>query len=277
MRFHQCVDAGLFAAALWVAHYLRFHWSWGRPTIFPFADFLWLWVVILPLAPLVLESQGFYNRQLIIRRRSLAWSLLRGSVVMAAVVVFAMFLFREQLARAVFFLFGPVAFLMVWVKEELLWVVYRSRFGQTQLKKRVVLMASNLDLKRIQSLINTCSKDSVAVVAHVDLQDHAISHLMQVIHEHSANGVVIHARHAVFEQVEKAIQACELEGVECWLVADFIQTRVSRTSLDDFFWVASLGLSFHTAGDLAGVDEAIAGLPRGFRAAGVLFAAHVAG
>ena len=31
------------------------------------------------------------------------------------------------------------------------------------------------------------------------------------------------------------IRACELEGVEVWLIADFFKTQISRTSFDDFY------------------------------------------
>jgi lipopolysaccharide/colanic/teichoic acid biosynthesis glycosyltransferase len=56
-----------------------------------------------------------------------------------------------------------------------------------------------------------------------------------MLHEHSVNGVILSARHAYFEQVEAALQACEMEGVEAWLVADFFRTQISRTSFDDFY------------------------------------------
>jgi len=45
----------------------------------------------------------------------------------------------------------------------------------------------------------------------------------------------LNAKHIYFGQVEKAIQTCELEGVEAWLVADFFQTQISRTSFDDLY------------------------------------------
>jgi len=35
--------------------------------------------------------------------------------------------------------------------------------------------------------------------------------------------------------VEKAIRACELEGIEIWLLADFFETQISETSLDHFY------------------------------------------
>jgi exopolysaccharide biosynthesis polyprenyl glycosylphosphotransferase len=59
--------------------------------------------------------------------------------------------------------------------------------------------------------------------------------LVELLHEHSVNGVILSARHAYFEQVEAAIRACELEGVEAWLVADFFKAQLSRTSFDDFY------------------------------------------
>jgi exopolysaccharide biosynthesis polyprenyl glycosylphosphotransferase len=43
------------------------------------------------------------------------------------------------------------------------------------------------------------------------------------------------ARHALFGQVEKVIAACELEGVEVWLMADFFKTEISQTTFDDFY------------------------------------------
>jgi len=34
---------------------------------------------------------------------------------------------------------------------------------------------------------------------------------------------------------QEAIAACEIEGVEAWLLADFFNTQVSQTTLDDFY------------------------------------------
>jgi exopolysaccharide biosynthesis polyprenyl glycosylphosphotransferase len=74
----------------------------------------------------------------------------------------------------------------------------------------------------------------VEIVAHFDLNESPVEQLADLLHEHSANGVIISARHSFFGQVEKAIQLCELEGVEAWLLADFFNTQISQTTLDDF-------------------------------------------
>jgi exopolysaccharide biosynthesis polyprenyl glycosylphosphotransferase len=74
---------------------------------------------------------------------------------------------------------------------------------------------------------------SVEVVAELSLGEAPLQQLVQMLHEHSANGVIISARHIYFEQVESAIKTCELEGVEAWLVADFFGTQISCARFDE--------------------------------------------
>jgi exopolysaccharide biosynthesis polyprenyl glycosylphosphotransferase len=77
--------------------------------------------------------------------------------------------------------------------------------------------------------------DRMEVVAELDLNESTVGHLVKLLHERSANSVIINAKHTYFGQIEKAIQTCELEGVEAWLVADFFQTQISRTTFDDLY------------------------------------------
>src|SRR5664279_4460679 len=79
------------------------------------------------------------------------------------------------------------------------------------------------------------SEQEVEIVGRMNLSETPVERLVEMLHEHSANGVILSARHAYLEQVEAAIRACELEGVEAWLVADFCRTQISRTSFDDFY------------------------------------------
>ena len=61
MQIHQLVDACLFAISFWLAYELRssrfiidlFHL---QPFDAPFESFVWLYVILIPAAPLVLEA-----------------------------------------------------------------------------------------------------------------------------------------------------------------------------------------------------------------------------
>ena len=70
--------------------------------------------------------------------------------------------------------------------------------------------------------------DELEVAGDFDLNQTSIEDLVSFLHEHSINTVAIAARHTHFGTVEKAIQACEVEGVETWLMADFFQTQYRR-------------------------------------------------
>src|SRR6185503_19205483 len=119
------------------------------------------------------------------------------------------------------------------LKEEVIRRLVLSRLGETQFKRRLILAGSPEDLERFVPTAVGGAFDGLEVVAQVDLNKHSIEDLVEMLHFHSANAVVISAKHTYFGQVEKAVQACELEGVEAWLLADFFNTQVSQTTIDD--------------------------------------------
>ena len=238
-QIQKLADASLFAFSFWMAHLIRSNWELklfgGDSNIEPFAKFEWLLLVIIPLTPLILELQGFYNRPLVMSRRRTAWQLLKACVLVVIVVVSVMFLRKQLLARSVIILFPGVSFLLVMLKEELVRRWVETKLGQAQFKKRLILVGTSEDTLRLQSQLKQTSGDGIEVLAQLDLNESSIEQLVELLHRHSANGVVLTAKHTFFGQIEKAIQACELEGVEAWLLADFFNTQLSQTTLDDFY------------------------------------------
>jgi exopolysaccharide biosynthesis polyprenyl glycosylphosphotransferase len=253
-QVHRTVDLGLFAISLWLAHLLRDSISLNAlvgmvpgigsnlsrklaEPILPFHEYLWLYVVILPFVLVTLEAQGFYQRPLFFSRRQTIWPLLRTSVLVTLTTVLAIFLVKDQttVARSVAILFGAISFALVYLKEELVNWTYQSKLGQAQVKTRLLLVGSREDTCRLRQELAAKAGTGIEIAAELDLNESSIDHLLHLLHEHSINGVIINAKHTFFGEVEKAIQACELEGVEAWLVADFFKTQISRTSIDDFY------------------------------------------
>lgn len=235
----QFRDAALFALALWLAHSMRDAMPrqvLGMPMIGiqPFSEFLWLYLIIIPGAPLLLESQGFYRRPLFCLRRVTAWLLLKACVLITLAVIAILFLSQQPLARTVLVLFGGVSFALVFGAEELTRWLSGGRFGQHGQKKNIILIGTPADTQRMRRELSARQVEQVEVCEEVDINLHTIQHLVELLHRTAANAVVINAGHTYFGQVEQAIQACEREGVEAWLVADFFQTRISQTVFDDF-------------------------------------------
>jgi exopolysaccharide biosynthesis polyprenyl glycosylphosphotransferase len=96
----------------------------------------------------------------------------------------------------------------------------------------VVLVGAPDETGRLRVEMRKTQPD-LEVVEEMDLDKTTTDELVSLLHEHSVNSVVFSARHISFGRIEEAIQACELEGVEAWLLADFFQTRISRASIDD--------------------------------------------
>ena len=234
-QFQKLVDACLFAASFWLAHLIRS----DNPTlplssnyeIKPFEEYLWLVVIIMVVTPFLLEIQGFYNRPLIPSRRWTIWQLFKACTLAVIVVISLMYLTKEELARWVPPLFGAISFGLILVKEELVRLELGAKAGRVQFKKRFILVGTTEDTARFKAQLS--SADGIEVVNQLNLNETGIERLVGLLHEHSANGVILNAKHTYFGQVEKAIQACELEGVEAWLLADFFNTQLSQTLLDE--------------------------------------------
>lgn len=239
-QIHQLKDAALFALALWLSHLIRYNlpaeiFGLRFEPIATFDRFVWLYLIIIPGVPLVLESQGFYQRPLFASRRETAWLLFKGCLMATVGVILVTFFFRESPARGVIVLFGFVSFALVYINEELLRIAYKSRFGELQLTKRVLLVGAKEDTARMRAELRDKRHNDLEILAELDLNENTITDLVKLLHETSANSVIINAKHTFFGQVEKAIHACEVEGVEAWLVADFFKTHVSQTTFDDFY------------------------------------------
>jgi exopolysaccharide biosynthesis polyprenyl glycosylphosphotransferase len=240
MQIHQLMDACLFAVCFWLAYEARTN-TWITtffrldPVRNHFDDFVWMYLLLIPAAPLVLEAQGFYARPILGSRRVTAWMLLKACAIMVLGLIITLFLLRIYLPRNVPIWFGVASFIMVFAKEELLRFAMMSDVAKAQWKRRFILVGEDQETALIEAEFKVRREQEVQVVARLDIGKTTTQQLIELLHDHAVNGVIISGRHSYFEQVENVIRVCETEGVEAWLVADFFRTQISRTTLDIFY------------------------------------------
>lgn len=236
-QIHQIVDACIFSISLLAGYILRSDprvVSWlGTPPATSFNDFAKLFFVLLPGAPLILEWQGFYNRPPLSPRSVIFWPLLKGCVLATVGLVLVAWIFHLQVARAMMVAFGCISFCAICVKEELLQLFLKSKMARSQYHRHFIVAGTDQEIARVRREVRAKGDEGVEIVAELDMNRMGAPELIQMLHEHSAYGVILSARHTYFEQIENVIKACELEGVEVWLVADFFATQISRTSMDE--------------------------------------------
>lgn len=238
-QVHKILDAGLFALAFWLAHFVRSHWRieifGGTAEIKAFEEYVWLLLVIFPVAPIILEFQGFYSRSPAAPLRTAIWQALLACVWMTGVIVTVSFVAREQPARSVIILSGIASFFLICLRLIFFRRLLRMGLGQARIGARLLLVGAPDETRELRRELAKQAGNSLEIAGELPLDTTAVGDLVERIHALSPSAVVIAARHTYFETIERAIHACELEGVEVWLMAELFKTQLSQTTVDDFF------------------------------------------
>jgi exopolysaccharide biosynthesis polyprenyl glycosylphosphotransferase len=238
-QISQFADAFLVAVSFWLAFVLRADpniAAWLGLDQIP-ADTLNKDAFLIPVAMIsaafLLESQGFYDRPVLCPRHATLWPLFKGCTLTTIVLILATFLFQKDLipSRIVMTFFGLISFALIYCKEEALRLTFKSRFAQGQYKRRFILVGTETETARMCQELEGRKDETVAIIAQFNLAN-PLPQLVEMLHDHAINGVILSAKHTYFEHIENVIRACELEGVEVWLLADFFTTQISRTSFD---------------------------------------------
>src|SRR5688572_13759334 len=194
-QLYQLKDAVLFALALWMAHTIRNNIELPHTGLLPFSHFAWLYLVIIPGAPFILELQGFYKRPLLCPRYVTGWLLFKGCVFVTLGIIVVLFLFgMKDINRLVIIFFGIASFVLVFLSEEILRWGYKSKFGQLQLRKRVMLVGTAEDTARLKAELASTTDEALDVVGEVDINRSSPEELIRLLHERSPNGVILNAR-----------------------------------------------------------------------------------
>ena len=247
----QLVDAFLLAGALWLAHILRTHATGPHfPEIGPIGNYLWLLGIILPAGPLLLEFQGFYQITFpqngwatlarVVRGILYLWLLLLGVIVFLKIP-------GESISRAVLVLFVPIAVAAMMVRDGLFRAWFRHK-GGTEGARRNVLLCGSLDQRRFwKEMFLRMPNRQFMVRAEADLRTGFDDAFVALLHDQNIEVAVFELDHTLFAPISQAIKACEAEGIEAWVTADFLNTALAQPRFDEF-WGRPL-LVFRTSPD----------------------------
>src|SRR6478609_4242273 len=103
MQIHQLMDAGLYATSFWLAYQLRASpvvtAFFGMDKVDPFSQYVYFYLVLIPVAPLILEAQGYYDRPLLGPRWGTLWPLFTGCLFTTVGLIFVLYFFKYYIAR----------------------------------------------------------------------------------------------------------------------------------------------------------------------------------
>ncbi len=236
LQLNQFIDAVLLGTVFWFAHFIRFNGLiimdslW---TIDGFGKFVWILAVIMPFGPFLLEMQGFYNYPL----EKSVWKSLR-QMMAAGIWLFVLlgsaviFLRLDIPSRSVLILFAILAPLALLLRERISIWRYVHRLRQGAVGERIIVAGERASMGELIGSFSPAQKLEVHVVAAIDLETNGVDTLVEALHRHAVGRVVLTFHRMELDKVQRAIEACETEGVEAWLNADFIHTSVARPSYE---------------------------------------------
>ena len=193
----------------------------------------WVLYIAVPFTPLVLERFRFYDH---IRTKSTGSSigqLIKALLVIALMIgifaVFAKLLDTRRLVLGIGFLF---VFLLLLIRDRTTVAWLKRRETQDSSKERVVIAGSGTETNELLAELDSEITSGWTIVEHFDLAVRPVEELFGLLKAESVSRVIFAAKETEFEKVARAVEACELQGVEAWISASFIRTQIARPVFD---------------------------------------------
>ncbi|TLD72874.1 sugar transferase [Phragmitibacter flavus] len=238
LQLQQISDAILLFVGLLVGHWLRgdvARWIWPEMVeIPPFSESFWLLAVVCPFLPLMLEQQGYYRNVLGKRWWDFVRQMAQACTLVGLMVAFCEVILHWRAQSRAAMLIGlalGVVFLLTRIRLAQLVLHWRIVHGYAD-KERVVVAGHVDDIAEMLETMPAEQRAEMEVVGMFDVMNEPVEELVKLLHDKAVSRVVFTVRHAHFHKIEAAVQACEVEGVEAWLGADFFQTSLARPGFD---------------------------------------------
>jgi exopolysaccharide biosynthesis polyprenyl glycosylphosphotransferase len=239
----QLVDAVLLAFTIYAAHALRYYvlndrvWFDSAPLDPQFANSYWMMVVALVAGPLVLEYFGIYQ---VNRSRGTLETLGRiaQSLFVVLLIIFACVVLlqikQSTISRAALGFFFVAGTAVIFTRVILFQWWLRRRGSQIHLRQYILLCGAPKDRAHWKEQFLSQPGKKFEIKAEFDLREEGLAGFIEMLHEKTVDIVVFSLDEWIIPQVQEALLACEAEGVEAWVSANFIQTLFTRVQFDQF-------------------------------------------
>jgi exopolysaccharide biosynthesis polyprenyl glycosylphosphotransferase len=229
----QLTDALLVWFAFWLGGEVRAWFGIGTEEESLWKSMNWVLYIAVPFTPLVLERFGFYDRLRHKITSAAMWQLARSIVlVMLMLALFAVFAKHTDTRRLVFGLGLVFVFFILLARDRATSAWLKHQIQTDASKERIVVAGSGEEMKELLARLDPEIVSGWKVVDLFDLGTREVRELFSLLKEQSVSRVIFAARNTEFEKVARAVEACELQGVEAWIAASFIRGQIARPVFD---------------------------------------------
>lgn len=229
----QLTDALVVWFAFWLGGSIRSWLGIGGNDEELWASMNWVLYVAVPFTPLILEKFGFYDHLRQKTTSAAMWQILRSLVAVVLILaIFAVFAKQSGARRLVLGLGLTFAFVVLILRDRLTHLWLRRKVQSETSKERIVIAGSGQEMADLFGELDPDITSGWNVVDHFDLNTRDVNELFALLKKQSVSRVVFSAKNTEFETVARAVEACELQGVEAWIAASFIRAQIARPVFD---------------------------------------------
>ncbi len=233
------MDAFLLGLALYGAHAFRAgaaQWdSTSFPSIRPIQAFYPLFVFVLGVGPFILDARKIYRFSLLHQHRDFLIRLAQGLFWIVVLMTFLIYVLRlGDLARGVVLLFAFFAFGLIGIRHIASQTLFDFYFHGRKAPPGVLLVGEPSSIDQFRRRIESQREIRMSVLGTISRLDQLEQDVAEWLHRAPITSVIFSVPHTAFEEIQKAIHVCEMEGVEAWIIADHLQSNLSPPVFENF-------------------------------------------
>jgi exopolysaccharide biosynthesis polyprenyl glycosylphosphotransferase len=193
----------------------------------------WVLYIAVPFTPLVLERFGFYDHLRTKTSGRAFMQLIQALVVIALMIgMFAIFARLMDTRRLVLGIGFLLVFLLLFTRDRITTQRLKRSIQSDASKERVIIAGSGGETDELLAELDPEITDGWKIVEHFDLRTRPVDDLFTLLKTESVSRVIFAAKETEFDKVARAVEACELQGVEAWIAASFIRAQIARPVFD---------------------------------------------
>ncbi|MDR0993137.1 MAG: sugar transferase [Verrucomicrobiota bacterium] len=239
------LDAVLVSAALLAALVTHKILAELFPNTFAVFDMFWanawLFIAVILVWGLTFDFCGVYNQFVGVSPKQAVTQVLRGGLLSLAILLGMLYVLRiHSIPRTLlgihcFYAMAAVVLRILYIQPFLL---------RIEQKRHILLLGNAEQMQSIYPWLrqptNQLFFDVIGALAapggHLPeglFRLGAPEDFLQVLHAHTVDAVIILTRNISTDQAGEWLQQCETEGVEAWLIADYLRTAAADIALDE--------------------------------------------
>ncbi len=190
----------------------------------------WLYLAV-PFIPVSLEAFGFYEKYGQRTLMSAMSKILKAHATVIIAYALLAVLLKLETHRPTLVIGCVSSMVFISVREWLLMRRYKERLKTGKGKIRTMLMGARLKNEWWDAQ-DESTKNKYDIQVHHDLDNDDLDVLRKHLSDHAIEQVIVFTRNRNFNLISKAIEECEIQGVEVWLASDFVRARICQPSFD---------------------------------------------